>query len=264
MDIVIEFIKTNWSNIADLLMILVGLSAVWIYKAQEKGKVKDAASLIVVQIDELQIRLREIQSYITDKGLNFEAFYESLPLMDTNYWSKYKHLFIRKIDNKSYNNINKFFQFITCMQEQQELLRNLQKNYFFVKQNAISNVEFNYICETLREVENSIVSPEQLQALLSSIHKESSSETNQQTITNMLIQLQQKNPNIDIERFWTTYNNKRQLFISITNNNNALTSYTPAQISATLQAVLKQYALLEITGSEGYRRLRHIAKIQNK
>lgn len=42
-----------------------------------------------------------------------------------------------------------------------------------------------------------------------------------------------------------------------------LTSYSPVQISITLQAVLKQYALLEITSTEGYKRLRHIAKIQN-
>lgn len=264
MNIIIEYIKTNWSYISDFLIILVGLSAVWIYKAQEKGKIKDAASLVILQIDELQTRVREIQSYITEKGLNFGAFYESLPLIDTNYWDKYKHLFIRKIDNKSYNDFNRFFQYIICMQEQQELLRNLQKNYFFVKQNAISNVEFNYICETLREVENSIVSTSQLQALLDSIPKEDGNKTNQQTITNLLIQLQQKNPNIDIERFWTIYNNKRLRLISITDNNNALTAYTPVQISATLQTVLKQYALLEITGSEGYKKLRHIAKIQNK
>ena len=91
MNIIIEYIKTNWSCISDLLIILVGLSAVWIYKAQEKGKIKDAASLVILQIDELQTRVREIQSYITEKGLNFGAFYESLPLIDTNYWDKYKH-----------------------------------------------------------------------------------------------------------------------------------------------------------------------------
>lgn len=159
METAIEFIKNNWS---DLSLILVGLSAVWIYKAQEKGKLRDAASLIILQIDELQTRVQELQSYITEKGLNFSAFYESLPLMDVNHWSKYKHLFIRKIDNKSYNRFNKFFQYITCMQEQQELLRNLQNNYFFVKQSAISNVEFQYICETLKEVENSIVSLSEL------------------------------------------------------------------------------------------------------
>ena len=255
MNIIIEWIKTNWFYISDLLIIIVGLSAVWIYKAQEKGKIKNAASLVILQIDELQIRVREIQSYITEKGLNFEAFYESLPLMDTNYWDKYKHLFIRKIGNKSYNDFNKFFQYITCMQEQQKLLRNLQINYFFT--------EFYYISETLKEVENSVVSDSQLQALLNSIPIDGGNEANRQTITNLLIQLQQKNADADIDRFWTIYNNKRMRLISITDNNNALTSYSPVQISITLQAVLKQYALLEITSTEGYKRLRHIAKIQN-
>ena len=139
---IIEFISKNWLGISNFLIIIVGLSAVWIYKAQEKSKLQDAASLIVLQIDELQLRMQEIQSYITEQGLNFSAFYESLLLIDTNYWSKYKHLFVRKMDNKSYNNLNKFYQYILCIQEQQDLLRNLQKNYFFVKQNAISNMEF--------------------------------------------------------------------------------------------------------------------------
>lgn len=97
---IVEFIGENWLNISNLLIILVGLSAVGIYKAQEKAKLQDAASLIVLQIDELQIRIQEIQSYITEQGLNFSAFYESLPLINTDYWNKYKHLFVRKIDNK--------------------------------------------------------------------------------------------------------------------------------------------------------------------
>ena len=110
--------------------------------------------------------MQEIQSYITEQGLNFSAFYESLLLIDTNYWSKYKHLFVRKMDNKSYNNLNKFYQYILCIQEQQDLLRNLQKNYFFVKQNAISNMEFMYIFETLYEVEQSIIPQNNYKPLL--------------------------------------------------------------------------------------------------
>lgn len=263
MELIIEFIKTNWSNISDFLIILVGLSAVWIYKKQERGKIEDAASLVVLQIDELQNRIQEIQSYITDQGLNVSAFYESLPLLDVNYWNKYKHLFIRRIDNKSYNTFNKFYQYISCIQEQQELIRNLQKNYFYVKQNAISNIEFTYIYETLKEVENTIVSPKQLQALLDSIPKVKDDEMNQQTVTNMLVQLQQKNPNIDVERFWTIYNNKRNRFLSITNGD-SLTAYTPIQIATTLKAVLKQYILLEISGTDGYKKLRKLAKITDK
>lgn len=252
-----EFISQYWTSISQLLLIIVGLSAVGIYIAQERGKIKDAASLIILQIDELQIRIQEIQSYVTNQGLNFSAFYESLPLMDTNYWSKYKHLFARKIDNKSYTNFNKFYQYVSCIQDQQELLRNLQRNYFFVKQGAISNYEFAYICETLKEVDNSIITPSQLKSLLDSIPTGESIDENQQTICNMLLQLQQKNPNIDMERFWTIYQGKRQRFLGITNQD-SLTTYTPMQISTTLQAVLKQFSLLEITGTAGYNKLRKL------
>lgn len=267
MELIIDFLKTNWSNICDLLLIIVGLSAVWIYKAQERNKIEDAAALIVLQIDELQNRVQEIQSYITDKGLNEGAFYESLPLLDINYWNKYKHMFIRKIDNKCYNAFNKFYQYISCIQEQQELLRNLQKNYFFVKQQNISLVEFNFICETLKEMEfkkNSIVPSEALKELRKAISKKNSNKINQETITNFLIQLQQKNPNIDIERFWTIYGNKRNPFLNVMNVDTSLTPYTPMQISTTLQAVLKQYNLLEISGTDGYRKLRKIAKLADK
>lgn len=259
----LEVINQYWLNISQFLLIIVGLSAVGIYIVQERAKIKDAASLIILQIDELQIRIQEVQSYITDQGLNSTAFYESLPLMDTNYWSKYKHLFIRKLDNKSYTNFNKFYQYVSCIQEQQELLRNLQRNYFFVKQTAISNCEFTYICETLKEVDNSIITQEQLKSLLDSIPTGEGTGENQQIVSNMVLQLQQKNPNIDVERFWTIYNGKRQRLIGITNQD-SLTTYTPMQISTTLQAVLKQIPLLEIAGISGYDKLRKLAKIEKK
>ena len=82
------FINQYWTSISQLLLIIVGLSAVGIYIAQERGKIKDAASLIILQIDELQIRIQEIQSYVTDQGLNFSAFYESLPLLSVTYRSE--------------------------------------------------------------------------------------------------------------------------------------------------------------------------------
>lgn len=254
---VIDFFIENWVNLA---LIIVGLSAVWIYKAQEKGKLRDAASLIVLQIDELQKRVSELQSYITDKGLNSAAFYESLPLIDVNYWNKYKHLFIRKMDNKSFDNLNKFYQYVTSMQEQQELMKNLQKQFFFVKQSAISNWEFSFIVETLKEVFATSVSPQQLQSICTSSQVNSEQE---QVIKNLVKQIEQSNPNVDMSRFWGIYQNKRKLLIDITDAD-SLTAYTPEQISTSLQSLLKQYSLLEISGTEGYNKLRKIAKMTNK
>lgn len=70
-----------------------------IYLLQEQKKRVEAASLIVMQINELQNRLREFSSYIVEGQLNSSAFYESLPLMGENYWAKYKHYFVRKMDH---------------------------------------------------------------------------------------------------------------------------------------------------------------------
>ena len=75
----VKFISENWANI---LLIIVGSFALATYILQERKKKIDAASLIVLQIDEFQERLREISTFIVDGQLNETAFYESLPLME--------------------------------------------------------------------------------------------------------------------------------------------------------------------------------------
>lgn len=57
------FISINWLNI---LLVVVGASAFFIYWVQERRKVSEAASLIVMQVEDLQKRIREIGSYISE------------------------------------------------------------------------------------------------------------------------------------------------------------------------------------------------------
>ena len=98
MDKILDFISRSedWVNLG---LVIVGSFAMIIYKLQERKKRIEAASLIVMQINELQNRLREFSSYIVEGQLNSSAFYESLPLMGENYWDKYKHNFVRKMDH---------------------------------------------------------------------------------------------------------------------------------------------------------------------
>lgn len=145
-----EFLLNNWSNI---LLIIVGASALFTYILQEHKKKIDAASLIVLQIDELQERLREISTYIVDGKLNDTAFYESLPLMEDNYWNKYKHYFVRAIDHVSYSSLNQLFNYASEIQEQQLLVKSLQKNSFFVIQAVYTNIETNIIMEEVNHYE---------------------------------------------------------------------------------------------------------------
>ena len=84
----LEFIKDNWANI---LLIIVGSFALATYILQERKKKIDAASLIVLQIDEFQERLREISTFIVDGQLNETAFYESLHFKDKYKRNKNKY-----------------------------------------------------------------------------------------------------------------------------------------------------------------------------
>lgn len=47
---IVNFIGTNW---LDILLVLVGLSAFFIYFVQERRKVSEAASLIIMQVEDL-------------------------------------------------------------------------------------------------------------------------------------------------------------------------------------------------------------------
>lgn len=78
----LEKIIENWSQI---LPTLVGLVALLIYFLQEGQKRKEAASLIILQINELTERIREISGYITEGGIDSVSFYESVPILENNY-----------------------------------------------------------------------------------------------------------------------------------------------------------------------------------
>ena len=102
----IKFFVNFIQSYSNILLVFTGLGAILVYWLQKRQKETEAASLIVLQIDELQDKLREISTYIVNKQSNSTAFYESLPLMEDNYWNQYKHYFIRKMDARSYSTLN--------------------------------------------------------------------------------------------------------------------------------------------------------------
>lgn len=222
----LDFFKDNWGNLG---LIIVGAFALVIYILQERKKRIEAASLIVTQIDEIQESIREMSTFIIDTTLNETAFYEMLPIISENYWDKYRHYFIRKIDANSYSNIDNLFKYAIAIQEQQTLLKNLQKNYFFATQNVIIQLETQSISNSLFPfVNNAIVNENQF-----AIIKRDNMYNNHEIIKK------------DIENFI---------------NRNAITNYTPKQICISLTKILKACSLLEVTGCSGYNKLRKISR----
>lgn len=253
---ILLFISENWDT---LLLSLVGALALIIYVLQERRKVTEAASLVILQIDELQDRIKEIQSFIVDRQLNETAFYESQILFGEDYWNRYKHYFVRKMDAKSYRMLNSLYDCASEIQDQQQLMKNLQKNSFFVTQQVLANLETNYIISGLNNSTNFPVDVQQVVMGLTQTMPQNMEPTQKTAIENMLHQIVASNGNVDFSTFWKSYNQNRSNIRTVIDQK-GLTAYTPLQIRLSLEKALNQYALLEITGCDGYKKLKKISE----
>ena len=222
-----DFIAKNWVN---MCLVLVGSFALVIYILQERRKKIDAASLIVLQIDEVQEKLREISTYIVDGKLNETAFYESLPIIEENYWSKYKHYSVKKMDAMSYGSMNQLYDYVLGIQEQQQLMKILQKNGFVLVQSILANLEAQLINFGLNNSYGSIP----------------------------MAQIWQ-NPSFDLNQFLNMYWQQDEKIKAIINKG-VLTPYIPVQIKISLEKILKEYSMLEIVGTDGYQMLKKFSK----
>lgn len=243
METIWKFIVENWVN---LLLVIVTSFALVVYILQERKKATEAASLIKLQIDELQKGIGEIDSFIVNDQLNATAFYESQLLLDENYWNKYKHYFVRKMDSKDFESISKLYEYASEIQEQQILMKNLQKSFFGVSQQTIAMLEMNEIMKQLNTINNSQI----LEIIKSKLLEELTGEKEKETICNVFTNYGSGVNNI---------NNNKQQIISLVNQN-YLTQYCPLQIKITLEKYIKKYSLLEIDGTDGYKMLKKTSK----
>lgn len=252
---VANFVSANW---IDILLIVVGASAFIIYWVQERRKISEAASLIVLQVEELQTNVAEVASYISDDKLNDAAFYESQMLLKTDYWDKHKHYFIRKMDSFSFRMFDDFYNCVSEILEQQQFMKSLQKNSLFLTQQMIMQSETNYILQILATgTQNPVDKASLLEAIKGSFPSELPDEQ-RTALENLIKQMTASNQNIDQNVFWGIYNQRRSSLHSVINQN-ALTHYIPVQIRITLENALKKYNATPIVGCEGYRKLKKIA-----
>ena len=251
----IEFVTSNLFNI---LLVIVGTSALFVYWVQERRKISEAASLIIMQIEDLQKIIREISSYISEGSLNDTAFYESQIMFKTDYWNQYKHYFIRQLDSFSFNTFDEFYNCAAEIFEQQELMKNLQKNFFFLSQQTIMQMEANVILQYLDLYNKNPVDIDNVVKGLTSLIPDVMSNEQKQSVENMLKRFGVLNQNKDFDQFLNIYNKEKQNIIMAINRN-ALDRYTPMQIRISLEKALKKLNMISIIGCEGYIKMKKIA-----
>ena len=130
----------------------------------------------------------------------------------------------------SYGSMNQLYDYVLGIQEQQQLMKILQKNAFVLVQSILANLEAQLINFGLNNLYGSIP----------------------------MAQIWQ-NPSFDLNQFLNMYWQQDEKIKAIINKG-VLTPYIPVQIKISLEKILKEYSMLEIVGTEGYQMLKKFSK----
>ena len=97
------FLLRNWLNI---LMVLVGLSAFWVYFAQKRDQRRSAATILKSQIDAIEESVSMLRN---DHDLGNVSVYQLNVLINENMWDKSRHLFVKKMTRSETDIIQEFY-----------------------------------------------------------------------------------------------------------------------------------------------------------
>ena len=236
----------------DILLVIGGLGVFFTYRWQKKNEKRDAASLIILQIEELKEKLLKVNDMIVDGAINETSFYETVNILNDNQWEKYKHLFVNKIDNNSYKTINSFYEYITIIKEQLSLAKNLQQHQYFNIQGMLDTNCNAILIDIMSKCTLSI----------KDVIKDTKANTSEdEKIKSFILDNISLDESINLSKFFEKYNVKKEYIKEITNSSPYI-PYIPKQIAITLNKQLNNVNSLEIIGCEGFKKLKKIAGIK--
>jgi len=102
MSYLIQFLNSNF--IIAFITLLVGSVAWIIYRKQQRDHKKDAANIVLLEIQNAERVLRQVK-----ESLRNGALPENLFTMQTESWSEYKYLFVRNLDRDEWDTITDFY-----------------------------------------------------------------------------------------------------------------------------------------------------------
>lgn len=248
----IVWLGESWVNLG---LILVGLSAFLIYYNQKRQEQKNAAIIITLQIEEIKAKIQELEHFIVDNTINETAFYEALPVIVENHWGKYKHLFVGTIATVDYQKISEFYKIVEGINEEQSLIKQLQKNNSFICQQSLAQCETSMILECLN---SAYINSSNIGELLDKTKESGIPQEEQNILKGLASAVLPQNMSDDL--FWKLYKPRQQNYINVFNRK-AYTSYIPVQPKDTLKKHFIDYHHINIDANSGVKKIRKISKI---
>jgi len=90
--------------------LIVGFIAFWLYQKQKRDSKKDAANILLLEIQNAKRQLAVATKQLKDAGTDeTKMLAEDTFLMPNESWSKYKYLFVRDFDRDEWDSLSSFY-----------------------------------------------------------------------------------------------------------------------------------------------------------
>jgi hypothetical protein len=142
------FTDINFNFYLSITTVLVGLFAIYLYIQQKEDTKKDAANIILVEIQNAERVLTQIAPSIKSNPIVLPSDKFLLP---NNSWNQYKYLFVKDLDRDEWDTITQFYN--NCKLYDEAVLYNnslFQKNEEQIRINML-RASADYLKEYIRD-----------------------------------------------------------------------------------------------------------------
>lgn len=107
-----------------IILILTVLVTIWIYYANKREKLRNAVTILKLQIRDIEKNVEFLLSEgIIDGNIQERSLHYSALIYDENCWIKYSHMIVGHVSQLSYEAIDSFFKTAQQIREQQILIK---------------------------------------------------------------------------------------------------------------------------------------------
>lgn len=136
--------------ISNIILFITLLITFFIWINDKRNQKKSYAQIIILQIKNIEKIVIEIQQKGLTNGFLSESFFFNVPILfEKNYWDEYSYILIKDLGEKSYDEIDKFYECCSKIKKYQiEVKENLKQSlgwrgyyYYYYKYSNAFNTD---------------------------------------------------------------------------------------------------------------------------
>lgn len=145
MQMLLDILEKDYAQ-SIILIVTVGVT-IAIYYWQKRAERRDAARIIVMQIDSINQKSDTLIRVIEANSNSFDPrkFWQADNIINNNDWERYRHLFVNKLQYNEICALNNYYDNVISIGIQQKEIRNLTSEIsktFYVKYSEENDEQF--------------------------------------------------------------------------------------------------------------------------